>query len=286
MNSKLAGCSNGGPSGGLAHRSISPKTMSIEPMIATRSASMWPRHMKSVACRKAKPGALILQRYGRLVPSDDEVDAELALRRLDRRVGLAGRHVVALGVELEMMDQRFHRMLHLGARRRRHLAVVDLDRPGRHLRERLADDAHRLAHLLDAHEVAVVAIAVAADRHVEIHLVVGVVGLRPAQIPGRRRRPRSIGPEKPQSAASSALTMPISTVRCLKMRLSVSSRSMSSIVFGKVSQKARMSSARPAGRSMMDAAGAEIIGVEPCARRRARRTPSAARVPRSPRGTA
>src|SRR5216683_4586732 len=53
----------------LAHRSISPNTMSIEPMIATTSASIWPRHMKSVACRKAKPGDLILQRYGRLVPS-------------------------------------------------------------------------------------------------------------------------------------------------------------------------------------------------------------------------
>src|SRR5437660_4855011 len=45
-----------------AHRSISPNTMSIEPMIATTSASMWPRHMKSVACKKAKPGDLILQR--------------------------------------------------------------------------------------------------------------------------------------------------------------------------------------------------------------------------------
>ena len=45
-----------------AHRSISPKTMSIEPTTATRSASMWPLHMNSVACRKAKPGARILQR--------------------------------------------------------------------------------------------------------------------------------------------------------------------------------------------------------------------------------
>jgi len=43
-------------------RSISPNTMSIEPMIATRSASMWPFDMNSVACRKAKPGARILQR--------------------------------------------------------------------------------------------------------------------------------------------------------------------------------------------------------------------------------
>ena len=69
VNAKFAGCSNGGPSAWCAHRSISPKTMSIEPMIATRSASMCPRHMNSVACRNAKPGARILQRYGRLVPS-------------------------------------------------------------------------------------------------------------------------------------------------------------------------------------------------------------------------
>ena len=62
VNSKLAGCSNSAAFAGRAHRSISPKTMSIEPMIATTSASMWPRHMKSVACRKAKPGARILQR--------------------------------------------------------------------------------------------------------------------------------------------------------------------------------------------------------------------------------
>ena len=53
-----------------------------------------------------------------------EIDAELALGRLDRRVGLAGRHVVALGVELEVMDQRFHRPLHLAARRRRDLVVL------------------------------------------------------------------------------------------------------------------------------------------------------------------
>src|SRR5213075_198316 len=49
----------------------------------------------------------------------DQVDAELALGRLDRSVGLAGRHLVALGVELEVMDQGLHRVLHLAAARRR-----------------------------------------------------------------------------------------------------------------------------------------------------------------------
>src|SRR5438046_4501992 len=75
----------------------------------------------------------------------------------------------------------------LGARRRLHLAVVYLYRPRRHLLQRLADDAQRLPHLLDAHQIAVVAIAVAPDRHVEIDLVVDVVGLRPAQIPSHPR---------------------------------------------------------------------------------------------------
>src|SRR5262249_18993531 len=61
-----------GEDGGLrdvVHRSISPNTISIEPMIATTSASMWPLDRKSIACRKAKPGARILQRYGGWVPS-------------------------------------------------------------------------------------------------------------------------------------------------------------------------------------------------------------------------
>ena len=85
------------------------------------------------------------------------------------------------------MDQRLHRALHLGARRRRDFAVVDLDRARRHLRQCLPDDAQRLPHLLDPHQVAVVGIAVAADRHVEIHFVVDIVGLRATQIPGDAR---------------------------------------------------------------------------------------------------
>ena len=43
--------------------------------------------------------------------------------------------------------------------------------------------------------------------------------------------PRTITPEKPHFQASSRLTTPISTLRCLKMRLSVSSSSMSSTTF-------------------------------------------------------
>src|ERR1700720_3760727 len=52
-----------------AHRATSPNTISIAPRIAEISASMWPRHRKSMACRWAKPGARILHLYGLLLPS-------------------------------------------------------------------------------------------------------------------------------------------------------------------------------------------------------------------------
>jgi hypothetical protein len=71
--------------------------------------------------RKARRA--ILQRYGLLVPSATRIHAELALGRFDGGVNLAGRHVIAFGVELEVMDQRFHRALHLAALRRHDLAV-------------------------------------------------------------------------------------------------------------------------------------------------------------------
>src|SRR5439155_7064718 len=52
------------------HRSTSPNTMSSEPKMAETSASRWPRQMKSIACRCAKPGARILHLYGLLEPSE------------------------------------------------------------------------------------------------------------------------------------------------------------------------------------------------------------------------
>src|SRR5690606_19960521 len=51
-------------------RSISPNTMSCVPMIATRSAIMWPRAISSSAARCANPGARIFTRYGLFAPSD------------------------------------------------------------------------------------------------------------------------------------------------------------------------------------------------------------------------
>ena len=86
---------------------------------------------KQLPTKCAKPGALILQRYGLLVPSatrytpapppvrhkptDNSKAAgsrtKLALWGFNGRVGGAGRHLVPLRVELEVVDQRLHRRL-------------------------------------------------------------------------------------------------------------------------------------------------------------------------------
>src|SRR5690606_28519495 len=94
------------------------------------------------------------------------------------------RHAIAFGVELEVVDQRFHRALHLAARGRHHLAIVGRYGATRHLLDALADDPHALAHLFHAADVTVETVAVPADRNVEIVLFVTVIGLRLAQIPG------------------------------------------------------------------------------------------------------
>src|SRR6202023_3837752 len=134
--------------------------------------------------QKGKARRSYLAAIGPVGAVRNQIYPEFALWRLDRGVGFARWDVIAFGVELEVMDESFHRMFHLGPRRRRHLAVVDLARPGRHLRERLPDDAPRLAHLLDPDEITIVGIAVAPDWNVELHLVIGVIGLRAAEIPG------------------------------------------------------------------------------------------------------
>src|ERR1700751_3314077 len=68
-------------------------------------------------------------------------------------------------------------------------------------------------------------------------------------------------PEKPQFQASSSLTTPMSTLRCLKMRLSVSRPSMSSHTFRNGSQKTQMSSISLGGRAWGPPTGPKILGV-------------------------
>ena len=114
----------------------------------------------------------------------DQIDAEFALRAFGRDIDFAGGHVEALGVELEMMDQRFHRLLHLGALRRDDLAVTGRHRPIGHLVQTLAHDLRALADFLDPHHEPVIAVAAGADRNVKLHPVIDIIRLRLAQVPG------------------------------------------------------------------------------------------------------
>lgn len=84
------------------------------------------------------------------------------------------------------MDQGLHGALHLRALWRDHLVIVDRHR-ARCLRQKFAALFHQmdgLAHLFHADEIAVIAVAVLSDRHVEFEFVVALVGLALAQVPG------------------------------------------------------------------------------------------------------
>ena len=86
-----------------------------------------------------------------------------------------------------MVDQRFHRALHVLARGLRDLVIGRLHRAAAGFGEQLVDallhDRRRLPHLFHADDGAVVTVAVLADGNVEFHLLVALVGLRFAQVP-------------------------------------------------------------------------------------------------------
>jgi hypothetical protein len=57
------------PDRSIPHRSISPNTISIDPIAATTSASSPPSHIFGKVCRFAKQAARMCTRYGLAVPS-------------------------------------------------------------------------------------------------------------------------------------------------------------------------------------------------------------------------
>src|SRR5262249_14301456 len=116
------------------------------------------------------------------------------------------------------------------------------------LLQALFHDAHRLPHLLHPYEIAVVAVPVLADWDVKIERGIALVGLCFAQIPsGAGTAHHDAGKAPPQASAS--LTTPIPTLRCLKMRFSVSNPSTSSQTLRNGSQNAQMSSRSFGGKS-------------------------------------
>ena len=176
-------------------------TGSIEATATMTSATWPPSHIAATACRLLKLGSRKCARYGRVPPSETSVAAELALGRLDRRVGLARRHPEALGDQLEVVDQRLHRGAHDLAdvveavaqavaadgqlRRPGDLLVLDHDRLALGALqpvERLLDDLQRLVHLVDADAQPVVGVAAGAGDDLEVVGLVAAVRRRLAQV--------------------------------------------------------------------------------------------------------
>ncbi len=97
-------------------------------------------------------------------------------------VNLPRRRIYALGHVDEMVDQLFHLRQHALLGRQRDLAVRHIDRPARQLVEALVHDPHALTQLLHPHQVAIVAVAPGANRHLELQLVIHQIGMRLAKI--------------------------------------------------------------------------------------------------------
>ena len=111
-------------------------------------------------------------------------DTHFALWRFDRAVSFSRRNRVTFCEEQEVMDEGLHIFLHRRTGRRGDFVVFDADGAGGHLVQALVDDAEGLAELFHAAEVAVVAVAVDAHGHVELDLIVCVVRLAFADVPG------------------------------------------------------------------------------------------------------
>src|SRR4029453_2113122 len=106
-----------------------------------------------------------------------EITPELAARALDRDVDLSLGNLEALGEDLEVVDQRLHRLVDTSAWRWRDLPVLDAIVALRHPLEDLADDLHRLAHLVEPDRVAVERVAVRAHDAGELDLVLVLLRL-------------------------------------------------------------------------------------------------------------
>jgi hypothetical protein len=131
----------------------------------------------------SKAGSTDLATVGSLAAVTDKEDSHFTLGGLNGGVGLTRRDGVSLGEEKEVVDQSLHILLHGGTGRGRDLVVFDTDRTSGHLVQALVNDAQGLAELLHTAKVTVVAVTVDTNGNVELNLIVGIVGLRLADIP-------------------------------------------------------------------------------------------------------
>ena len=143
--------------------------------------------------------------------------------------------------------------------------AVHVDRAAGQRVERLLGDPHRLLHLGHAHEVAVVVVAVLAERDLELEPVVHPVAAAPARTskgtpdgaqqragdPRRRSSPRARGRRRP-------------TIRSMKIRLPVSEAcATSSSTSASRANACGPCASKPGGRSALTPAHAAVGDGQP-----------------------
>ena len=111
-------------------------------------------------------------------------DTHFTLWCFNRAVSFSRGNRVAFCEEQEVVDECLHVFLHRRTGRRRNFVVFDSDGARGHFVQALVDYAEGLAELFHAAEVAVVAVTVDAHRDVELDLIVCVVRLAFADVPG------------------------------------------------------------------------------------------------------
>src|SRR5216683_1504476 len=89
-----------------------------------------------------------------------DVEAKLAFGRFGAYENLALRWAIALGIQLEMVDQGFHAARYLPPGRRRYLRIADAVRARWHTIHGLIDNTQALLHLEHTHQVAIIDITV------------------------------------------------------------------------------------------------------------------------------
>ena len=128
----------------------------------------------------------------------DYVDTKLAAWAFDRCIAFTHRHLEAFGEDLEVVDERFHRLIDSGPRRWRDLLVLNSVVAIGHLLDALAHDLYRLFDLGQANCEAIEAIPILAHGYVELDLVIGKVRHISAQVPAAagRAKKRAGGAER------------------------------------------------------------------------------------------
>ena len=127
-------------------------------------------------------GAADFETVGSAAAFAVDVEAEFAFGVFGSEIDFAGRCFNAFGMEDEVVDEFLHLCQHGSLRRWVVFWVVDEPVAAGHFVADLADDADALFDFFDSDEVAVVAIADAADGDVEVVLFVTEVGLLFAKV--------------------------------------------------------------------------------------------------------